>query len=100
MEEQLLLVFARDSAGLPLRTLLGAVRSAGYPAAVSTGIAGEATEKELDSENWDAVFLRWTEPELHDVALIERDLRSDAQPRIVSALKHVMNSDDPAGQLI
>jgi len=103
MEDQLLRVFSRDGAGFPLRTLLGAIRTAGHPAAFSTGIAGEATEEELQSEDWAAVFLRWTEPELHDAALIERDLVSesdDARADIRAALQDVANSNDPAGQLI
>ena len=103
MEDQLLRVFSRDGSGVPLRTLLGAVRSSGHPAAISTGIAGEATDEELEREDWSAVFLRWTDPELHDVALIERDLRSESdeiRTCILAALSEVMNSDDPGGQLI
>lgn len=103
MEDQLLQVFSRDSAGFPLRILRGALKTAGYPAALSTGIAGEATEEELSSDTWEAAFLRWTEPELHDVALIDREMRTesdDARTRIVNALRDVMNVDDPGGQLI
>ncbi len=103
MEDQLLRVLSLVTAGFPLRTLLGAVRSAGHPAAVSTGIAGEATDEDLVREDWNAVFLRWTEPELHDVALIERDLTSeseDTRAYLKAALREVMNSDDPGGQLI
>jgi hypothetical protein len=103
MEDELLRVFSLQSAGFPLRTLLGAVRSAGHPAAVSTGIAGEATDEELDREDWNAVFLRWKEPELHDVALIERDMKSESDETrtcILAALRDAMNTDDPGGQLI
>jgi hypothetical protein len=103
MEDQLLLVLSCDASGFPLRTLLGALRSAGHPATLSAGIAGEASEAELDSEEWEAVFVRWTEPELHDVALIEKDIVAEsdtARQLIASSRRRIANNTDPGGEIL
>jgi hypothetical protein len=101
--DALLQVLAIDAGGFPLKTLQAALRTAEYPASLGVGIAGAATEAELESTDWDAVILRWNTPELHEIALIERDLRKDspdAEAVIANHLQIASNSDDPGGQLI
>jgi hypothetical protein len=101
--ETLLQVFSTDIEGFALRTLQGALRSAEYPATLGVGIAGEATDAEMEATDWDAAILRWSTPELHEVALIDRELRADskeAEAIIDSHVEMVANGDDPTGQLI
>ena len=74
MEDEPLFVFAVERAAPPLRLLRDALHAAGYPAGIGTGIAGEASEEELGRTDWEAAFVRWQEPELHEVWLIERDI--------------------------
>ncbi len=102
-DTQELLVFSKDAEGFPMRNLLGAITSAGHPAEFGIGIAGSATEEDLDSENWDALFLRWTEPEMHEIALLEKDMRSgseEAEATIAATARQIAKSNDVAGQLI
>ena len=67
-----LVIYATQKDAPPLRGLLTALKEQQYPAGLSVGIAGEATDSELDAPAWDAALLRWHEPEIHDVALVER----------------------------
>ena len=101
--DAMLQVLAIDAGGFPLRTLHAALRTAEYPASLSVGIAGDATEAELESTDWDAVILRWNKPELHEIVLIERDIRKespDAEAAIAEHLQRAANSGDAGGQLI
>ena len=69
-----LLIYATGAEAPPLKTLLQTLRQAGYPAGFGVAIAGEATEAELAAPDWEAAILRWNEPELHEIALLERSL--------------------------
>jgi len=105
MEDNLLRVYGIEpgSDGLPLRTILGALRTAGYPVAFLTGIAGETTDEELDADAWDAAFIRWNEPQIHEIALIERDLVADSEETRIylsQTIQSVMNHADLVGQTI
>ncbi len=68
-----LIVFSPQSVSFPLNKILTVLVDAGIPASMSVSAAGEADEADLLSREWDAVFIRWTEPELHDVLLLTRD---------------------------
>jgi hypothetical protein len=103
VEDQPLFVFALQRAAPPLRLLRDALTGAGYPAGIGTGIAGEASDEELDRTDWEAAFVRWKEPELHEVWLIERDLMGEdpqAENAVANALRHTANVADSAGRLI
>ncbi len=65
-----LAIFALDPEIPALRLLLNASQEEALPFQFGTSIAGEATPQELDAPEWESVFLRWTDPELHDVALL------------------------------
>lgn len=65
-------VFSRDVKPLSLRKLRDSLRTADCPVSISLAIAGEAMDTELDTLDWEAAFIRWTQPELHDVYLLER----------------------------
>ena len=65
-------VFAQSETGVPLRTLLDALRRAGFPVGIGMEIAGDAIDAQLDDPLWETAFVRWQEPELHDVWLLER----------------------------
>jgi hypothetical protein len=103
MADEPLVVFSLDSEAPPLRTLLEALLHAGYPASISVGIAGDAPDDALDDPDWEAAFLRWTTPDLHDVALIERALPGideEADDAIGHAIAALERSSDEAGKLI
>jgi hypothetical protein len=102
-DERPLRIFAQAENAPPLRHLLGALAAAGHPARIGVRIAGEATEEELESPDWDAAFIRWTEPELHEVCLVERltlDEDDEAVAAVAHALREVASSGDHAGELI
>src|SRR5262249_37924369 len=97
------MIFALEREAPPLRQLQDALQRAGYPAEIGVGITGPATDAELDSEAWEAAFVRWTEPEMHEVWLIEREIRGEdeeAERAVEQGLRLVANHDDAAGQLI
>ncbi len=107
MDELNLRVYGLDDAAdtIPLQTLLAALVSAGYPVTLATGITGEASEEELASGDWDAAIVRWMDPEMHEVALIERDRVSESEVTrsvIAGAIQDVANrfGYDPGGQAI
>lgn len=103
MEEQSLLVFAKLREGLPLQVIQDALQRAGYPAEWGIGILGKATEADLAATDWEAAILRWTDPELHEVAYLERDLRSEdeeVEALLIQRLRDVMHSEDQAGAMI
>ena len=103
MENLPLRVFALELDAVPLRAVVEALEAAGQPAEISVSIAGSAEDEDLDDLNWEAAFLRWKTPELHEVALLERDVREkdeEADAAIASGLRLIANSTDAAGQLI
>lgn len=103
MDEQVLCVFAIRETTPPLRVLQQAFEAARVPAVVSIALAGPATPEDLESTDWDAVFIRWSEPEIHDVAVIERDLVGDeeeADTAIVQAKRNLARSADLGGKII
>jgi hypothetical protein len=103
VNENPLLVFALSPEAPALRILQDTLREAGFPVSFGTDIAGEALEDALDDPDWEAAFLRWNEPEMHEVALLERmDCREDEEGlRLVSeAMNRILESEDEAGRLI
>ncbi len=103
MEDHPLLVFSLDRAAPPLRTLRDALRTAGYPVEIGVREAGEATDAELDSPDWEIAFIRWMDPEMHEVAVVERDLRDEdelAQTFLAEAERIVASRPESAGRLI
>src|SRR5258708_1312486 len=103
MEDQPLCVFAQEREGMPLRILRDTLQAAGYPAGIGMNIAGEATDAELDATDWEAAFIRWSEPELHEVAYLERDLPDEdeqAAHTLAKARRVATETSDVAGSLI
>ncbi len=103
LEDQPLALFALKSEAPPLRLLRDALLKAGHPAGIGVDIAGEATETELDARDWDAAFVRWTQPELHEVYLIERNPRGSdeiADALVAQGLHGIEALSDTAGRLI
>jgi hypothetical protein len=57
----------------------------------------------LDASEWEAAFLRWKRPDVHDVALIERALTGtdeEADQAIGDAMVRIVDAADAAGKLI
>ncbi len=77
--EPALYIFSRSLEILPLKFLQEAMVEMGYPSSLSISAAGDCTEEELELTDWDAVFLRWKEPELHDICLLEWDILGDSE---------------------
>lgn len=103
MDEIPLRIFALRADPPPLRILRDALIDAGYPAQLTLNIVGEASEEDLTLTDWDGAFVRWTEPELHEICLIERSVVADedeAAEAIAIGLQMVANTTDPAGGLI
>jgi hypothetical protein len=103
VNENPLLIFALSAEAPTLRVLRDALREAGYPVSFGTEIAGEAVEEALDAADWEAAFLRWNEPEMHEVALLERmDCGVDEEGRrlVSEAMNRILESEDEAGRLI
>ncbi len=101
--EAALCIFSRSKDILPLKFLQEALMEMGYPASLSINAAGDCTDEELESTDWDAVFLRWKEPELHDICLLEWDNLGDLEPandaRAAAALVTIEHPDE-AGRWI
>ncbi|HEV2472972.1 MAG TPA: hypothetical protein VGS41_09925, partial [Chthonomonadales bacterium] len=95
-EREPLVVFALSAQAPPLRSILRALQDNGFPVSVSLNIAGEAADTELDSRQWATAFVRFTEPELHDVWLLERSDPAEeaAAAAIAEALARVAASTD------
>lgn len=103
MDDQPLTVFALDREALPLRVLQDTLRTADCPVEIGVGIAGAATDAELDSPEWETAFVRWTQPELHEVYLLERDVvgeEEEADAAVQAALQIAGNSPESGGKLI
>ena len=102
MEDYPLVIFAENPTPLSLSILYDALVLEGRPAQFSFGIAGEATAAELASTEWDTAFLRWTEPELHEICLLEviSTTETEAQETLKVFQKLVSRNSDTAGKLI
>lgn len=74
LEEAALMVFAKQELAPPLSILDETLRLAGIPARFGVRTAGDATDGELQSYEWEAVFLRWHKPQIHEVVLLERQV--------------------------
>ena len=103
MADYPLLVFAKAEAPIPLIALRDVLVTEGLPANFGIDIAGEASDDELNTNGWDAAFLRWLEPEVHEVALIEclvRDRDEEADQLIGHDLDRIGRLSDVAGRMI
>jgi hypothetical protein len=96
-------IFALTAEAPPLRILRDALIAAGYPIQLTLNIVGEASEEDLSLTDWEAAFVRWTQPELHEICLIERSLtgeEDEAVEAIATSLRIIVNTTDIAGGLI
>ena len=103
MDEMPLRIFALTAEAPPLRVLRDALTAAGYPIQLTLNIVGEASEEDLALTDWEAAFVRWKEPELHEICLIERILTAEedeAVEAIATGLRVIVNTTDVAGGLI
>jgi hypothetical protein len=103
MDDIPLRVFALTAEAPPLRILRDALTRAGYPIQLTLDIVGEASEEDLTLTDWEAAFVRWTQPELHEICLVERSATADedeAVEAIATGLEKIVNTTDPAGGLI
>ncbi len=103
MEDIPLRIFALTAEAPPLRVLRDALTAAGYPIQLTLDIVGEASEEDLTLTDWEAAFVRWTQPELHEICLIERSAAAEedeAVEAIASGLHMIVNTTDLAGGLI
>jgi hypothetical protein len=103
MEDQPLLVFALERDAPELRALRDALLAEDYPASIGLGIAGDATESELRSPDWETAFVRWAEPVAHEICLVERLSRGQeevAEDAIQQHLEAVAGQSDETGKLI
>ncbi len=103
MQDQPLFVFAQAETGVPLRILLDALRRARLPVGIGIEIAGDAIDAQLDDPLWETAFVRWKEPELHDVWLLERAVvgtDEEADHAITGALRFANNHVESGDKLI
>jgi hypothetical protein len=98
-----LIVFSQSMEAPPLRDLLNAMREAGFPVSLGIDTAGEAQGEALDAPDWEAAFVRWNEPEMHEVALLERmDIEDDEEGLrlLAEAMNKIVAHKDEGGRLI
>jgi hypothetical protein len=103
MSEFPLLVFSTLEIIPPLIGLRDILQTKGYAASFGVDILGEAEEEQLKRPDWEAAFLRWNEPQIHEVALIERFVRGEdeeAEALISQYTGHIAQNPDSAGRLI
>ena len=95
-------VFSLSSETVTLQEVYDVLAAAGRPIAFSAGIAGFADPEEMASPSWEATFLRWKEPELHDVYLLERMSRGEeeAEEARDEALRAALNWPESGEQYI
>ncbi|MDE2125871.1 MAG: hypothetical protein KGJ62_04710 [Armatimonadetes bacterium] len=65
-------MFAPAGPNPTLEMLLGTLHASDMPVSFSVSGAGPATPAELASSDWEAAFVRWEEPEVHDTWYLER----------------------------
>ncbi len=97
------MVFAIKADSVPLIKLQNALDAEGYPMSFSVSIAGDAVGDALVGQEWDAIFVRWKEPEVHEVAVLERGTLLDdpeAQDILNYAHQIMTQSDDEVGVTI
>jgi len=98
-----LIVFASAGAPVPLVALRDVLVNEEYPANFGVEIAGAASEDELNTVEWDATFLRWLTPEIHEVALIDCSIcgqDEEAERLIGQHLARIVDLRDEAGKMI
>jgi hypothetical protein len=103
MPDYPLIVFAAADAAIPLTALRDLLLTEGAPANFGVDIAGEANDEQLSDPAWEIALLRWLEPELHEVALIEpmdREQDEEAQRLVSHHLYRIARLSDIAGRLI
>ena len=103
MEDIPLRVYALTAEAPPLRVLRDALTEAGYPIQLTLDIVGEASDEDLSLTDWEAAFVRWTEPQLHEICLVERTVtgeEDEAVEAIDAGLRMIVNTTDLAGGLI
>ena len=103
MEDIPLRIFALTAEAPPLRVLREALLAAGHPIQLTLDIVGEASDEDLTITDWEAAFVRWTQPELHEICLIERSVtgeEDEAVEAIESGLRKILDTVDLAGGLI
>jgi hypothetical protein len=96
-------VFSPSSQTVRLREIADLFKAGGHSVSISTGIAGAATPEELENPNWEAAFVRWHTPELHDVYLLERSVveeEAEAREAVEEALRFAYNWPDTAEKLL
>ncbi|CCW36626.1 hypothetical protein CTKA_01247 [Chthonomonas calidirosea] len=96
-------VFSPSVETVRLREIADLFKASGHSISISTGIAGAATQEELENPNWEAAFVRWHTPELHDVYLLERSVveaEAEAREAVEEALRFAYNWPDTAAKLI
>jgi hypothetical protein len=103
MADYPLIVFATSGDSIPLAALRDLLVTEGAPANFAVDIAGEATDEQLRDPDWDAAFLRWLEPDVHEVALIDRMPRAtdeEAEQVVGQHLSKIARLVDVAGRMI
>ncbi len=98
-----LIVFSTSDTVIPLAALRDALLAEGAPATIGVDIAGEATDEQLNDPDWEAALLRWMEPEVHEVALIERlvrDTDGEAEEFVTQHAAKIAADVDVAGRMI
>jgi hypothetical protein len=103
MEDIPLRIYALTAEAPPLRVLRDALTEVGYPVQLTLDIVGEASDEDLSLTDWGAAFVRWTQPALHEICLIERSTVSEedeAVEAVAAGLRKIVNTTDLTGALI
>ena len=90
-------MFAAAGPNPSLGTLLDLLLASDLPVSLSVSGAGPATTADLAAADWDAAFVRWEEPEIHDVWYLEHGLTASdeaAQVALAAACAWVNSVGD------
>ncbi len=93
-------IFALDDYPPSLRTIQQEYWVQEAPISFSFGVSNDNDIADIDSTSWDAMFVRWMRPTVHDVCLVvceRRDNDEDAEALIDRALQRV--GRQPKGEM-
>ncbi len=82
-------IFALDDDPPPLSTILQEYWVQEAPVSFSFGVSNQNDSADIDNCKWDAMFVRWLKPSIHDVCLIVSD-RIGHDPEAEALLARVL----------
>ena len=78
-------VFLKERESTPLIEVQKVFSASGTPAVFRFGTEGDASDADLANARWDAAYLCWTTPVIHETWMLERALSTDEDGQQVIA---------------